>query len=198
MRTKETMTKKEIAFKERMAKQKVKKGFCDEDVWSIDIWFCKTISPMLRQLAKTSHGCPLLDENGDVIYKEKTSSEELDIYAKRWEETLLHMAFLADEMHEDTCSMKNPFEKERKRIYKTFEKKYGFWGEKLYTEEDKKKKEEGIYNMYTPEDDPIHGEEYQKIINQHSEYEGKIADYMERCKEEFFLLFCKYFRHLWD
>lgn len=197
MRTNETMTKKEIAFKERMAKQKVKKGFCDEDVWSIDIWFCKTISPMLRQLAKTSHGCPLLDENGDVIYKEKTSSEELDIYAKRWEETLLHMAFLADEMHEDTCSMKNPFEKERKRIYKTFEKKYGFWGEKLYTEEDKKK-EEGIYNMYTPEDDPIHGEEYQKIINQHSEYEDKIADYMERCKEEFFLLFCKYFRHLWD
>ena len=124
MKTKETMTKKEIAFKERMAKQRIKRGYCDEDVWSIDFWFCKTIAPMLRQLAKTSHGCPLLDENGDVIYKENTSSEELDIYAKRWEDTLLHMAFLADEMQEDTCSMINPFKKENDRIHKTFTKKY--------------------------------------------------------------------------
>ena len=197
MGRKETMTKKEIAFKERMAKQKVKRGFCDEDVWSIDFWFCKTIAPMLRQLAKTSHGCPLLDENGDVIHKENTSGEEMDIYSKRWEETLLHMAFLADEMHEDTCSMKNPFEKEYSRIHKTFTKKHGFWGEKLYTEEERKKKENGIYTMYTPKDDPVHGEEYRKIIDQHSEYETKIWDYMEECKNEFFVLFSKYFRHLW-
>lgn len=198
MKTKETMTKKEIAFKERMAKQRIKRGYCDEDVWSIDFWFCKTIAPMLRQLAKTTHGCALLDENGDVIYKENTSSEELDIYAKRWEGTLLHMAFLADEMQEDTCSMINPFKKENDRIHKTFTKKYGFWGEKLNTEEDKKKKENGFYTMYTPADDPIHGEEYRKIMVQYSEYEDKIADYMEKCKEEFFLLFSKYFKHLWD
>ena len=52
----------------------------------------------------------------------------------------------ADEMQE-----MNPFKKENDRIHKTFTRKYGFffvWGEKLYTEKDKKKKENGFYTIY--------------------------------------------------
>ena len=63
MTTKYKMTKKEIAFEEKMAKQRAKKGFCDRDVWSIDWWFSETIGQMLRQLAKEKHGCPLLNKN---------------------------------------------------------------------------------------------------------------------------------------
>ena len=199
MTTKKTMTKKEIAFEERMAKQRVKRGFSDRDVWSIDYWFCNTISPMLKQLAKKKHGFQQLDENGEFIYKDKLSDEEYEIFEKRWTDTILHMAHLADEMNEETCSMKNPFDKDLHRIYRAFEKKYGFWGEKLQTEEDKKEtKEKGITRMYTPTDDPIHGEEYQKIMDLHSDYEKKIAEYRDKCKDDFFVLFSKYFRYLWD
>ena len=44
-------SKSDIAFEERMAKQRATRGFCDRDVWDIDHWFCNTISPMLKQLA---------------------------------------------------------------------------------------------------------------------------------------------------
>lgn len=193
------MTKKEIAFEERMAKQRTKRGFCDRDVWSIDYWFCETIAPMLRKLAKTKHGCPCIDENGDVFYKENISDEELETYSKRWDDILLHMAFLADEMHPEKCSMKNPYDKQLVRFRRNFKKKYGNFGEKLYTEEDKKEiAEKGTYRMYTASDDPIHGEEYNKISELHTEYERVIYEYMEKSKDEFFTLFRKYFRDLWD
>lgn len=199
MATKRKLTKKEITNNERMAKQRAKRGFSDEDVWSIDYWFCETISPMLKQLAKKPHGFQTLDDNGDFIYKEKFSEEESDMYYKRWQDTILHMAFLADEMHQDKCSMKNPYDKEFHRIHRAFEKKYGFGGEKLWTEEDKKDSEKtGHYKLYGPEHDPVRGEEYRKIMDSWLDYEHKIEEYRDKCKDEFFVLFSKYFRCLWD
>ena len=198
MPTKKTATKKEIAFEERMAKQRAKRGFSDRDVWSIDYWFCNTISPMLKQLAKKAHGFQTLDENGEFIHKDKLSDEDCKLFDKRWTHTLLHMAFLADEMSEENCSMKNPFDKDYHRIWRAFEKKYGSFGEKLLTEEKKEKQEKGGTRLYSPDDDPVHGEEYRKIMDQHSDYEKKIAEYRDKCKDEFFVLFSKYFRCLWD
>lgn len=199
MTTKKTMTKKEIAFEERMAKQRAKRGFSDRDVWSIDYWFCNTISPMLKQLAKNAHGYQTLDENGDIIHTGDTSKEESEMYAKRWKDAILHMAFLADEMNEEMCSMKNPFERDFHRVHRIFEKRYGFWGEKLQTDEEKRQEEEGKgTRMYFPEDDPVHGEEYRKITDQYMDFEKKISDYREECKNEFFMLFSKYFWYLWD
>lgn len=198
---KKPMTKKEAAFEERMAKQRAKRGFSDRDVWSIDYWFCNTISPMLKQLAKNKVGYQILDENGDFAnkdFKDSFSEEESKMYEKRWTDTILHMAYLADEMNDETCSMKNPHEKDFHRIHRTFTKKYGFWGEKLYTEEDKKEAEKGRHTMYSPEKDPIHGEEYRKVIDQYMAYERKISDYRDDCKDEFFRLFNKYFWCLWD
>lgn len=134
-------TKSDIAFEERMAKQRAKRGFCDSDVWSIDFWFCNTISPMLKQLAKTMHGFHRLDEKGDFISPSgNLTDEENEMYAKRWKDAILHLAFLADEMDEDKCSMKNPYEKEWHRVSRAFEKKYGTFGEKLQTDEGKNNK----------------------------------------------------------
>lgn len=192
------MTKKEVAFEERMAKQRAKRGFSDRDVWSIDYWFCNTISPMLKQLAKKTHGFQTLDENGNIIQTNALTDEDFGMYEKRWTDTILHMAHLADEMNDETCSMKNPHEKDFDRIHRAFLKKYGFWGEKLYTEEDKKEAEKGCHKMYSPESDPIHGEEYRKIMEQYMAYEQKISDYRDECKDEFFRLFNRYFWCLWD
>lgn len=196
---KRVLTKKELAFEERMSKQRAKRGFCDRDVWSIDYWFCNTISPMLKQLAKEHHGYQILDENGEIVHKENITHEEAEVYNQRWTDTILHMAFLADEMNEETCSMKNPFEKECTRINRAFTKKYGVNGEKLQTEEEKAAAEKtGSHRWYGPEDDPIHGDEYKKVSDQYFDYERKISDYMEECKNEFFRLFNKYFWDLWD
>ena len=196
---KKNMTKKETAFEERMAKQRAKRGFSDRDVWSIDYWFCNTISPMLKQLAKKKHGFQTLDEDGNLVQIDNLSDEEYEMYEKRWTDTILRMAHFADEMNDDTCSMKNPYEKEYHRISRLFTKKYGFFGEKLYTDEDKKAVEEkGQYRMYFPKDDPVHGEEYRRITDQYMDYVKKISDYRDECKDEFFTLFSKYFSYLWD
>ena len=197
MAKKTQQSKSDIAFEERMAKQRAKRGFCDRDVWSIDYWFCNTISPMLKQLAKTHTGYQCLDEKGNIItglISVKTDEEEA-MYVKRWQDTILYLAFLADEMNEDRCSMKNPYDKEMRRISRAFEKKYGTFGEKLQTKEER---EGNLHRWYFLESDPVNGKEYKKISDLHTKYEMKIERYREKCKKEFFRLFSKYFRHLWD
>ena len=106
---KKPMTKKEAAFEERMAKQRAKRGFSDRDVWSIDYWFCNTISPMLKQLAKKTHGFQTLDENGNIIQTNNLTDEDAEMYEKRWTDTILHMAHLADEMNLATSLLFDPF-----------------------------------------------------------------------------------------
>ena len=165
-------------------------------MWNIDYWFCNTISPMLKQLTKNMTGYHCLDENGNIISCVFDKTEEEDaMYAKRWKDTILHLAFLADEMNEDKCSMKNPYYKEWSRVSRAFNKKYGTFGEKLRTEEDKNGK---LHQLYFPEDDPVNGAEYKKITDKYFQYAMKIERYREKCKNEFFRLFSKYFHYLWD
>ena len=185
--------------KELYAKQRAEQGFCDRDVWHIAHWFYSTIGPMLRQLAEKGHSYAPLDEKGNRTSSAFSTKEELKVFAKRWEDTLLRMAFLADEMDDDKCSMKNPYEEERDRVYKTFKEEYGHNGEKLRTEEEAKEEEEtGIYRWRDPEDDPVHGKEYKKILDKHLAYDTKIKRYQNKCKNEFFRLFSKHFWDLWD
>ena len=61
-------SKSDIAFEERMAKQRAKRGFCDRDVWDIDIWFCNTISPMLKRLAKNQTGNQEQQAHGHLLH----------------------------------------------------------------------------------------------------------------------------------
>ena len=196
MAKKTQQTKSDIAFEERMAKQRAKRGFCDRDVWDIGLWFGNIISPMLKQLAKNQTGYQCLDEKGNIIgcISDKTPEEDA-MYAKRWKDAILHLAFLADEMDEDRCSMKNPYDKEMRRISRAFEKKYGTFGEKLQTKEER---EGNLHRWYFPESDPVNGKEYKKISDLHTKYEMKIERYQNKCKNEFFRLFSKHFWDLWD
>ena len=185
--------------KEFYAKQRAENGFCDCDVWHIAYWFYNTISPMLKQLAEKGISYAELDEKGNRTFSDNHTKEESTVLAKRWKDTLLHMAFLADEMDDDKCSMKNPYKDERDRVYETFEKEYGSMGQKLRTEEEAKTEEElEIYCKRGPEDDPIHGKEYKKVLDKYSAYNHKISRYKNKCKNEFFRLFSKHFWDLWD
>ena len=38
--------------------QRIHKGFCDMDVWNIDIWFYRVVVPMIDRLRRTGHGIP--------------------------------------------------------------------------------------------------------------------------------------------
>ncbi len=48
--------KEEEAFEERASQQRAKRGYADVDVWNMDSWFLRTVSPMLKQLRKRHHG----------------------------------------------------------------------------------------------------------------------------------------------
>lgn len=80
--------------------QRAKQGFSDCDVQDIDHWFLDIMSRMLNQLKETTHSAPLLP-NTDCV----TCHEE-------WERILDRMIFLLNEMDEDRCSYKNPYEEE--------------------------------------------------------------------------------------
>lgn len=70
--------------------EKGKKGYCKEDLWSIDIWFLKTIVPMLKEFKENLHGYP----------SNYTNSEE-------WDKELDNLIFYFSEANEETCSEKN-------------------------------------------------------------------------------------------
>jgi len=192
--------KEEIRKEEELfAKQRAERGFCDSDVWNLKDWFYETISPMLKQLAETGHSYAPLDEKGNRTGCYNSTKEESEILAKRWRDTLLRMAFLADEMDNEKCSMKNPYKEERDRVYEAFEKEYGHNGEKLRTkEEEKREKESRFFTLRGPKDDPVHGKEYEKVIDKYYAYKDKIGKYQNKCKNEFFRLFSKHFWDLWD
>ena len=76
-----------------------------------------------------------------------------------------------------------------------FTEKYGFFGEKLETEEEKeKRKKSGNRRVHFMSEIP----EYAAIDKLYHEEEKRIDEYREKCKDEVFDLMKKYFFALWD
>ena len=84
---------KSIKNKIKMAYQRAKRGYADQDVWDLHSWFMEIMPKMLQNLKDTSHGFPI---------EFKSESE--------WFEILERMIFLLHEMDEDSCTYKNPYE----------------------------------------------------------------------------------------
>ena len=74
--------------------QRIKRGWCDSDVFSIDNWFESVIVDMLKQLKETKHGYPA------------------DMTSEEWDSKLDRMIYCFTEMQEDKCSEKNEYEDE--------------------------------------------------------------------------------------
>ena len=78
-------------------------------------------------------------------------------------------------------------------MLKEFRAKYGEWGEKLLTNEEKvEAKKNGSSRIYFPSDMP----EYKDICELHSEEERKLNAYREQCNNEALELFSKWFYRL--
>jgi len=186
--------KDEEAFEERSCQQRAKCGYADVDVWNMDSWFIKTVSPMLKQLRKKHHGFP-----SSFLSGFNPSPEESKAANAKWEGILDRMIFLLDEMNADKCSMKNPYEKMYDGLNRKFRKELGRFGELAKSPEELAEEEEkGSFKIYSPWDFPNKYPKAEEIKNKYFEYEERIDEYKEKCKDEFFTLFSKYFWMLWD
>lgn len=191
----------------KWAWQRATKGYCEKDVWNIDSWFLSIIPYMLEELKNTHHGFPgILEEehrkslgmtHEDYI-KYATQQQKDTIYKhcnKEWDDILKKMIFLFKEASEDNCTKVNQYDEEWIKASDEFEAKYGMFGEKLLTDEEKERdKESGLTTLHGPWELP----EYKQICNLHTNESVKIIEYRERCKDEALELFAKYFYNLWD
>ena len=186
--------KDEEKFENIDRRQREKRGYSDTDVWNMNDWFIGTVTPMLKQFRKRHNGIP-----GLFLKSYTPTPEEREEANSRWEQILDRMIFLITEMDMDKCSMKNPYAKAYNSLHTRFRRKNGWFGEKLKTPEElKEEKEKGSSRIYSPTDFPEKYQTAREIEDKYFEYEHKITDYRNDCKNEFFELFSKYFWELWD
>ncbi len=159
----------------KWAWQRATRGYCERDLWSVSDWFLSTLPNMLEDAKTACIGYPV------------------ELEEREWNEILSQLTFLLREANENTCSKVNPYKEEYHRISEEFREKYGELGEKLMSDEDKKKeKETGYSKLYLPS----HLPEYKEICALFSEEERKLNGYREQCKNEALELFSKWFYNL--
>lgn len=99
----------------RRCRERIWKGYCDYDLFSICSWFLGIMPTMLEEFRDNLHGHPVFSgsiSHRVIVDKCDESSEEFKI----WKEILSKMIFLLRESNEETCSKTNPFEDEYKTI----------------------------------------------------------------------------------
>lgn len=164
----------------KWSKQRATRGFADSDVWSMQGYIQELMPAMLKHLKDNRMGSPA--RLGENCHEE-------------WDKILDRMIFLWNELDEDTCSKKNPYEEAHTKAFSEFSKKYGFLGQGLETEEEKEKnKKTGGHYVHFMREVP----EYAEIDRLYDEEERKLEKYREDCKNEVFDLMKEYFWVLWD
>ena len=98
--------------------QKVKYGYCDSDVWNIDIWFLNVMPNMQDVLRRATHGYPseLAEKAGIDPDGWNWTTEKDEAAAKEWDRILRRMAALLRNADETQCRRKNPLEEEIKGV----------------------------------------------------------------------------------
>ena len=89
--------------------QRISKGYCDKDLWSIDYWFMNIIPEMLQEFKNKKQGSP------GVLGQDYINEDGIrcnDMCHKEWDSILEEMIFLFREMNSETCQRKNIYEKE--------------------------------------------------------------------------------------
>ena len=189
----------------KWAWQRATQGYCELDTYSVGDWLLNTLPDMCESINKKCCGYPsaLFDEAmehyglksmDEYNNAPKELRDKVDDYGdKKWGEILSRLTFLLREANEDTSTKVNPYDEAYSRISKEFCEKYGEWGEKLLTDEEKAEaKKTGSHPIYLPH----HMPEYKEICKLHSEEERKLSAYREQCKNEALELFSKWFYSL--
>lgn len=157
--------------------------------WEVDGWFVPVMVDILTNLRDNHYGVPTIqiDENVDP--------KDVDEQDKAYVKLLDRMIFLLKESDEETCQKKNPYDDEYWKAYDEFNEKYGRWGCKLQTEDEKKElADKGVQRLYTPHDVP----EYTDLAQKHFKADIELEKYRKSCLCEFMDLFKKYYYCLWD
>lgn len=178
----------------RRCHERIWRGYCDYDIFSIFDWFLGLMPTMLEDFKDHLHGCPaapgVLSHNV-ATNVESNMAEDM----KSWKEILERMIFLLREADEENCSREKPYQAEYDRAQAEFYEKYGPWGEKLMTDIEREKERRGKgKRIYTLGAVP----EYQEIDKKYMDEEKTIFEYRCACKDEAFELFSKWFYDLWD
>jgi hypothetical protein len=177
----------------RWSWQRIFRGYADCDKWNMYSYLQKLIPEMLQDMRNDRYGSPgYLGKN----YKNEEGTLVNDTCHEEWDKLLDHMIFLWRESDEETCTKKNPYEEEYHKAHGEFEDKYGFWGEKLQTEEEleENRKRGGGRTIHFMKELP----EYKEISDKYFEEEKKIEDYRSKCKNEALDLLKEHFYALWD
>ena len=180
----------------KRAYHRIRYGYCDMDVWSIDWWFLNVVPNMLEDLKNTVHGYPSEFNSIPHALEGIDAQKEVDeACMKRWKATLSEIIFLLREANEDTCTRENKYEEEYRKAQAKFTEKYGVFGEGLKTEEEKEgEKKKASSRIYMLGDVP----EYEEIDRLHFEEYKDICDYRDECKDKGLDMFKKWFWNLWD
>ena len=184
----------------KWAYQRVKNGYCERDLSEVKDWFFEIMPEMLNEIKKEKSRIPMECYQEAIVamgldpveYWDAYNIEVEELAARKWDEILSQIAFLLGEATYDTCTKKNPFEDEFHRIRKEFKAKYGEFGEKLMTKEEKKRAKKGLQKWYFPSDIP----EYKEVYESYFDEEEKLAEYRQKCAKEGLELFVKWFYRL--
>ena len=86
--------------------QRIRYGFCNEDVWGMRTWFCRVVPDMLDTLRKYHHSVP------DKIINQARFGGSVAEASAEWERILKKIAFLIRESDEATAERKieNPYD----------------------------------------------------------------------------------------
>lgn len=177
----------------RWSKQRIERGYAECDRWDMDGYLQRLIPEMLQDLRDNRLGSPAyLGEN----YTNDKGMVVNDTCHEKWNKILDRMIFLWRESTEDFCSKKNPYDEEYHKAHDAFEEKYGLFGKKLQTEEEREKcKQRGggcrVHHMYELP-------EYKAISDKYFAEEYKIDAYRVECKNEALDLLKEHFFALWD
>lgn len=178
----------------RRCHERIWRGYCDHDIFSIDYWFLGLMPTMLEDFKDHLHGCPVAPDypSHAVFLDEKEKSNEA---MKEWQGVLDRMIFLMKEAGEETCSRKNPYEDDFDQINEEFQERYGAFGEKLCTEKEKVDSKSGRGTVWHMAHEIP---EYKPTWDNYMKEESRLAQYRQECKDEALALFSKWFYSLWD
>ena len=173
---------KQIGRDIRWSHQRIWKGYCDHDLFSIDYWFMKLMPRMLKDFKETRHGSPVRpDYPAHAVFLDEKEREQ-DVHSE-WDSKLERMIFLLGEMDEHSCSLQNPYDDdyfaaiERLRVGPI-------------------EHPDGSCSFRYPDFSAY--PEFRDLDQNYNAEEQRLAQYRLNCKKEFFELFSTNFHDLWD
>ena len=111
--------------------QRFKRGWAYSDVWDMDVWFIRTVKPMLAHLRDYGIGIPgefCIGEDGNRIYWENTLTEMISCLELMDENAVREHLGISDSDYsfESYKKINNIMEENKDRFFELFSK-YFFW-----------------------------------------------------------------------